>query len=211
MALNHQEECMMRAVVFTLFLLLCFSAASAQHAKTKNGLSEEQSVELENALNKENWVKSADLAAKFLKELKNEEGREVEVLRYIFIFASAGKVTRGKMSLEDLGKALNGFVGKTVRLPTRVLTITCRTGLNVICAKKGESDELFSAATNNAGTNMHAAEIIQLEKKIDLTGREGSPVVVGGRIKAIEPNPRESRIFIMWLYIENGFIEFPDS
>ena len=43
---------------------------------------------------------------------------------------------------------------------------------------------------------------------MDLTKREGSAVVVGGRIKAIAPNPIKSRLWVMRLYIENGFIEF---
>jgi hypothetical protein len=211
MALNFQEDCMMRSVVLTLFLLLCFTTASAQNTKTVDRLSDEQWHELETALNKENWIKSADLAAKFLKEAPNGEEREIGLLRYIFIFASAGKFTKGKMNFEDLEKAMKALVGKTVSLPPRVLSINCRPALNTICAKKGESDELFSAATNKDRTNIHAAEIIQLAKKIDLTERVGSAVVVGGSIKAIEPNPNKSRLLVMRLYIENGFIEFPEK
>ena len=201
----------MRAVALTLFLLLCSTTASSQNIQTTDKLSDEQWLELETLLVKEDWVKSADLAAKHLKEMKNGEEREVGLLRYMFIFASAGKVTTGKMSYEGLEKAMKALVGKTVCLPPLALTTNCMPPANKICANKGESDELFSAATNRAGTNIHAFNIIQLEKKMDLTKREGSAVVVGGRIKAIAPNPIKSRLWVMRLYIENGFIEFPEK
>src|SRR5215813_7962808 len=149
MALNYQEDCMMRAIVLAHFLFLCFATASAQNTETTDKLSVEQWHELEDSLGKEDWVKSADLAAKYLKVAKNGEEREIGLLRYIFIFASAGKVTTGKMGFEDLEKALKGLVGKTVNLPPRALTNDCQGRLSVICAKKEESDQLFSAATNN--------------------------------------------------------------
>jgi hypothetical protein len=211
MALNYQEVCMIPAVVSTLFLLLCFATASSQNLQTSDKLSDEKWRELETALEKEDWVKSADLAAKFLKEAPNGEEREVGLLRYIFIFASAGKVITGKMNYEGLEKAMKALVGKTVSLPPLVLTTNCMPPANKICAKKGESDELFSAATNRAGTNIHAFNFIQLEKKMDLTEREGRAAVVGGSIKAIAPNPIKSRLWVMRLYIENGFIEFPEK
>ena len=202
----------MRVTVSALFLILCFAAAPAQSVKTTDRLSEWQKQELENALDKEDWVKSADLAAKFLKGLKNGEEREVGLLRYMFIFASAGKVTTGKMSFEDLEKALKDLVGKNVYLFPRALTGDCqRGGMNVICFKKGESDQLFTTATNLTGTSIHAFEYIQLEEKVDLTPREGTAVLVGGVIKAIAPNPNKSRLIVMRLYIEKGFIEFPEK
>ena len=201
----------MRVAVSTLFLLLCFGAAPAQNTKSADKLSDEQWRELENLLVKEDWVKSADLAAKYLKQAPNGEAREVGLLRYMFIFASAGKVITGKMSYEGLEKAMKALVGNTVSLPPLVLTTNCMPPANKICAKKGESDELFSAATNRAGRNIHAFVFIQLEKRMDLTKREGSAVVVGGGIKAIATNPIKSRLWVMRLDIENGFIEFPEK
>jgi hypothetical protein len=205
-----QEVCMMRVTILALFLLLCFGSATAQNKRTMDSLSEEQKSQLEIALNKEDWVKSADMAEKFLKELKNGEEREVGLLRYIFIFACAGKVTIGKMSFEDLERALKDLVGKSVYLPPLALTSNCLGGMNALCFDKGESDRLFTTATNNTGTSIHAFGHIQLEKKIDLTGREGMSVFVGGVIKAIAPNPNKSRAIVMRLYIEKGYIEFPD-
>jgi hypothetical protein len=201
---------MTRAVVLTLFLLRCFATASSQNIQTTDKLSDEQWRELEYLLVKEDWVKSAALAAKYLKEAPNGEAREVGLLRYMFIFASAGKVITGKMSYEGLEKAMKALVGKTVSLPPLVLTTNCMPPANKICAQKGESDEFFSAATNRAGRNIHAFVFIQLEKKMDLTEREGREAVVGGGIKAVATNPIKSRLWVMRLYLENGFIEFPE-
>ena len=85
------------------------------------------------------------------------------LLRYMRIFASAGKVSERKMTHEELGKVLADSVGKEVVLPATKFTAKCPAPTNAICVE-GPID-LFRAATNVKGTNIFAFERIKLKEK----------------------------------------------
>ncbi|HJP91265.1 MAG TPA: hypothetical protein VJ875_04870 [Pyrinomonadaceae bacterium] len=85
-------------------------------------------------------------------------------LRYIYLYAAAGNVSAGVMSFEELERVVKGFSGKEIVLPFRSIKMDCHGDFNFICATEGSKDRLIVAATNKAGTTIHAFEYVQLKE-----------------------------------------------
>jgi hypothetical protein len=128
-------------------------------------------------------------------------------LRYIYLYAAAGKVTDGKMEFDDFAKSTKEFVGKEVELPYRPITLECRGAMNFICPSKEKQDRAMVAATNKKGTSILAFEYVQLKEPFDFARHEDEPASISGIIDAIVPNPNKSRFLVMRLFITNGVID----
>jgi hypothetical protein len=104
--------------VILLFLALGICALPTLGQQSKRPISEQEWERVYSALEGEDWSKAAELSDSYLRKFKQEdEQKSMARLRYILIFASAGKVSERKMSYEELGKVLADSVGKDIKLP----------------------------------------------------------------------------------------------
>ena len=198
---------MKNAIAVGILLVFGFStvAHAGQDSKSGAQLTEQQWNDLYAALDNEDWNGAADHSAKYLRQLKDEgDKKSLARLRYMFIFASAGRVIERKMSFEELGKALRELVGKEIILPARELRTTCPPPMNTICVRSEGNYDLSSAASNNHGTSIHAFEYIKLQEKFDAQGHNGDIGAVGGILTSFQLNPNKSTIWVMRLFIEKG-------
>ena len=140
-----------------------------------------------------------------------EDDKRLPRLRYIYLYAAAGKVSEGEMSFDDLERSVKDFIGKEVVLPYRPITQDCKGALNFICGSEGAKDKLFVAATNKTGTTIHSFEYVQLKESFDIASHEGEEASVGGIMEAIKPNPNRSRAIVMRIYISKGFIKLKEQ
>jgi len=196
---------MNRTVFVMLFLLVTNLPALPQEPKPAVEVTDQQWQELLLAVSNENWDTAVDFSAKYLKQLKEGDER-LPRLRYIYLYAAAGKVSEGGMSFDQLAESLKDFIGKEVNLPYRPITEHCRGALNFICSSEGTKDKLQVAATNRAGTTIHAFEYVLLKEPFDIGGHEGQQASLGGIIDSVIPNPNKSRFLVMRIYISKGFV-----
>lgn len=180
--------------------------ASAQ-TKTSLELSDKQWQDLFAALNAEDWNTAFDLSDKYLKLLKDtDEADSVAKLRYMYLYAAAGKVSAGNMSYEELEQNVKNFVGKKIVFHYRQIADKCQGKFNLICASDDAMNKAVTAATNRKGTSIFAFEYVQLKEDFDFAKHKGEIATIGGIVKSIEPNPNKSKLLIMRIYVSDGYI-----
>jgi hypothetical protein len=186
---------------------LVVAPAHPQRPGSPPAVPEKQWQELLTAVSGEEWDAAFGLSSKLLKQAKEDDGEKTLArLRYIHMYAAAGRVTEGRMSFEELEKALQGLAGKEVVLPYREITQECGGALNVICPSQGARDRLFVSASNRTGTSILAFEYVQLKEDFDAEQHEGRQASIGGVIQRIAPNPNKSRAIVMRVYITEGYV-----
>ena len=197
---------MRKAILLLLALGICALPALGQQSKPP--ISEQEWESLYTALEGEDWSKAAELSDSYLKKFKQEdEEKSMARLRYILIFASAGRVSERKMTYEELGKILTDAVGKEIVLPARNFSTKSPPGMNAIAVLKEGPHDLSCAASNDKGTNIFAFEYIKLKQKLDRS-HDGEVGAVNGTLASFQLNPNRSTIWIMRLFIEKGEVIF---
>lgn len=198
---------MYRAFIVVVFVFLLATSGVAQQPSNQSGLTEKEWNDLFAALDDDQWGTAADAATKHLKQLKEEDKEHSRArLRYIVIFASAGKVTQRQMTYPELEATLKDFIGKEIMLPFRRVD-PCEDGpgrLGALCVRDGKAS---GAATNRAGTYIHAFEYAELEKPFDAAKHKDKYAAVRGQVKGFQLNPNKSTLWIMRLYVEKATLE----
>lgn len=174
--------------------------------------------DLESALRLEDWTKTAILSDQYLKKLiaETKDGK-IARLRYIFLYALAGKVISYSFSGDreqeiaarnQLDKAAKDLVGKEFIFPVRKVLADCKGVVNYVCESKDNAGYLRIAATNSAGTSIHFTEYIEMRRlKFDVKRFDKADVILGGKLAGVRLNPKRSNILVMTLQFEDGFVE----
>src|SRR5215211_2673238 len=142
-----------------LLLLVCAAAptASARQSAPAAEVTDKEWHDVLMAASDEDWASAFNLSAKYLNRLKETDAR-LPRLRYIYLYAAAGKVSVGEMGYDELERAVKEFKGKEVSVPYRTLATNCRGDLNFICAAPDAQDRFMTAASNKTGTTILAFE-----------------------------------------------------
>jgi hypothetical protein len=212
--------------LFCLSSVVCFSqksktpissnAAKPAEVKTIAEIPETDWRDLVDAVQSENWEKSALLANGYLTKIKTENNKkQIARLRYILLYALAGKIIEtsfaGKKAEEtkaraEMEKAANGFLGKEFFMPSREISDDCEGRLNYICRSKQQANVLRVTTTNQAGTAIHSFEYLRLKQNFSISENIGKEVILSGVLRKIEFNPNKSNVWIMRLLFENGSV-----
>lgn len=195
----------MSRIIFAMLLLCAAGLSAAAQTKPSTEVTEAQWHDVLVAVTNEEWSTTVELSSRYLKQLKESDER-LPRLRYIYLYAAAGKVSEGEMSYDELEKSVKDFVGKEVVLPYRTIALHCRGDLNFICPDDKDKDKLMVAATNKMGTNIHAFEYVQLKEPFDFASHDGEEASISGTIDSIQPNPNKSRVLVMRLYISKASV-----
>lgn len=196
-----------------LILFCCWSAVAPAYsqqtpAQSAPAAAADQWRQLLVAVSNEEWDAAFGLSTKLLREMKqDDEAKRLPRLRYIHMYAAAGRVTEGRMSFAELEQALKELAGKEVEMPYREIALECGGALNIICPADGAKDRLFVGASNQSGTSILAFEYIQLREAFDAAKHEGERAAVGGIIQRIAPNPNKSRAIVMRIYVAEGYVK----
>jgi len=195
----------MKRIASYIILATSVATAIAQQPKATPTVSDDDFQKVLVAASTEDWDSAVALSSKFLKQMKADDKR-ITRLRYIYLYAAAGKVTDGKMDFDDFTQSAKEFVGKEIELPYRPIRLECRGGMNFICPSNDKPDRVMIAATNTTGTSILAFEYVQLKEPFDFARHEGDKASISGKIDAIVPNPNKSRFLVMRLYVSDGVI-----
>lgn len=170
--------------------------------------------EMAKAFDREDWVLASNLSAAHLQSLaKENDKKQVAQLRYLHLFALAGKVlynneigntAEAEKATTEIDLVLARFVGKEILLPARPFAKECAKKLNVVCATAETPDILRSTATNRSGTAIHSFDYVGFENPVDIKEFEGRNVFVGGILQRAEMNEDKTKPWVMRLVIKNG-------
>jgi hypothetical protein len=198
---------MKRTISVVLWLCLLVVSVSARQPKSPSSVTDKQWQDLLAAVSNEEWNTAVKLSSDYLKRMKEGDvEKRLSRLRYIYLYAAAGKVSAGGMSFEELDASVKDFAGKEIALPFRRIAQECRGAFNFICPSKGAKDSLMVAASNKAGTTIHAFEYVQLKESFDFAAHEGEEASIIGIIQSIKLNPNKSRFLVMRLYIADAVV-----
>jgi hypothetical protein len=200
----------MKRIVSCIILAACFAAAFAQQPDSAPTVTDDDFQKVLVAVSNEDWDTAVALSSKYLLQMKADDKRLLR-LRYIYLYAAAGKVTDGRMEFDDFAKSAKEFVGKEVVFPYRPITMECRGAMNFICPSNEKQDRAMVAATNKTGTSILAFEYTQLKEPFDFAHHEDEKASISGNIDTIVPNPNKSRFLVMRLFISNGVIHLNDK
>lgn len=167
------------------------------------------------ALRLEDWDKSAFIASQLLGRVTTDnDKKQLAQLRYIYMYSLAGKIIayseNNKHEAEaatrrELDATVKNFTGREIIMPPREFIGECKQVLNYICTVKNSDNALRVAATNKTGTSIHSFDYVTFDKKIDLKEFAGKEVFLGGTLAKTEFNDKQSNVWIMRLFFENGF------
>lgn len=193
----------MKRIIICFLLVACFVPALAQQQTAT--VTDDDFQKILVAVSNEDWDTALFLSSRSLKQIKDDDKRLLR-LRYIYLYAAAGKVTDGKMDFDYLAKLAKQLVGKDVVLPYRPITMKCRGAMNFICPSGDKNDRVMVTATNKAGTSILAFEYVQLKEPFDFAHHEDDAASISGTIDSIVPNPNKSRAIVMRLFISNAVV-----
>jgi len=114
----------MKLIRLSLILVVCFVPVFAQQQTSTPTVTDDDFQKLIVAVSNEDWDTAVSLSSKFIKQLNDDDKRLLR-LRYIYLYAAAGKVTDGRMEfdqLEELAKDLVGYLQQCFLQRNKTLT-----------------------------------------------------------------------------------------
>jgi hypothetical protein len=166
------------------------------------------------AFEREDWALAASLSANHLSELATEnEKKQLAQLRYLHLFALAGKViranefgstTEAEKVRTEINLAVAKFVNKEILLPARPFAKECAKKLNVICPAAETPNMLRTTATNREGSAIHSFDYVAFDKTVDIKEFDGRNVFMGGVLLRVEFNEDKTKPWVLRVVIKDG-------
>ncbi|ESU19855.1 hypothetical protein FEDK69T_31120 [Flavobacterium enshiense DK69] len=175
----------MKKIIIT-FSLIFFSIFGFSQKITNENFENKFSQLLEN-LGKENWKDSEKLCSDLLEftEPIPELDTEKKVLRYMFIYSTAGLLNEKKLSKEEALKRTIHLKDKQMIMPAHPFKSNCF----VNCTQITDEDKntFFSGVNNSKGTQIFSFEYVNIKNGIKETKDqlEGKFIVLKGTLNEI--------------------------
>lgn len=214
---------MIKAVIIIICLLFSTIGSFAQTRKTPVKsttkppinkstkpleIAEKDWNEMIKNLESEDWNKSSLFISNSLTKLKTEnDKKQLARLRYFYLYSLAGKVVAKQLNFAALEKISESLIGKDFLLPPRSVLSDCQKALNYVCPVKDFVKTARFTASNKNFDAIHSFEYVQLPEIFEVEKYNGKFVLLGGKLKKVEFNPKKETSWIMRLYFENGTIE----
>lgn len=220
----------MRKIVFIIFLIsLTVSVSFAQKRKPPvkskpqpakvvpfTEVSTADWSLLSEALQDENWDKSAELSWQYIQKLQTDNAKkQLAQLRYIYVFSLAGKIlafnrqgnsTESEKTWTELDRVLETFIGKEFVLTARPFSTDCDKRLNYICQVKDQPNAFRITATNQEGNAIHSFDYILFDEPVNLDEFDERATFLGGTLQKAEYNEDSSKPWVIRLFFNKGFI-----
>ncbi len=185
-------------------------------AKIVTEISVEDWNSLASALDGEDWNKSAVLAAQYLQNLKiDNEKKQLAQLRYIYIYALAGKILaansqnnalEAEKNWDELNRVMETYIGQEFVMPPRRFVENCDKTLNVICQVKDNSKALRTTATNREGNEIHSFDYVVFDQAVNIREFDTKPIFLGGTLRKADYNEDKTKPWVIRLFFNKGFI-----
>jgi hypothetical protein len=158
-------------------------------------------------LSKEDWTKSEKLAKELLNVVEPNDSMQTEkkVLRYIYIYSTAGLLNEKKVSKNEALEKVKFLQSKEMIMPTH--PFNSKSYINSTHLKENEANTFFTGVNNAEGTQIFSFEYVKIENGIKESQNEleGKNITLKGELNeiAVEGNilPRFKLKFIKGDYI----------
>lgn len=184
--------------------------------KTITEIPDNEWQEMTKAFEREDWPLAADLSSKHAMSLTADNDRkQLARLRYLHLFALAGKVLRAnelgdavgaEKAWTEIDLALAKYVNKEILLPARPFAKECAKKLNVICPSADAPKTMRTTATNREGSAIHSFDYVAFENPVDIKEFEGRSVFMGGILQRAEMNEDKTKPWVLRLVIKDGIL-----
>ncbi|HLV50461.1 MAG TPA: hypothetical protein VKY44_00735 [Flavobacterium sp.] len=163
-----------------------------------------------NNLTNQNWTKSEQLAKELLEIAEPIDSMQTEkkVLRYIYIYSTAGLLNEKKLTKNEALEKVKFLQSKEMIMPAHPFNSNCY--INCTHLAEDQPDTFFSGVNNADGTQIFSFEYVKIENGIkeSKTELEGKYITLKGTLNeiSIEGNmlPRFKLKFVKGEYqIEN--------
>ncbi len=188
-------------LITLLITSLCFSQKNdAKKFETNYNLL------IEN-LSSQNWTKSEELAKELLTIAEPIDSMQTEkkVLRYIYIYSTAGLLNEKKLTQNEALEKVKFLQSKEMIMPAHPFNSKCY--VNCTHLNEDEANTFFTGVNNAEGTQIFSFEYVKIEKGIkeSLSELEGKYITLKGELNeiSVEGNmlPRFKLKFIKGDYI----------
>jgi hypothetical protein len=138
-------------------------------------------------LSNENWTKSEKLAKELLEIVEPIDSMQTEkkVLRYIYIYSTAGLLNEKKLTKNEALEKVKFLQSKEIIMPTHPFNSKCY--VNCTHLKEDETDTFFTGVNNAKGTQIFSFEYVKIENGIKETQSEleGKNITLKGELNEI--------------------------
>jgi hypothetical protein len=158
-------------------------------------------------LSNEDWVKSEKLSKELLNVIEPNDSMQTEkkVLRYIYIYSTAGLLNEKKLTKNQALVKVKFLKSKEMIMPTH--PFNSKSYINSTHLKEDEANTFFTGVNNAEGTQIFSFEYVKIENGIkeSQSELEGKNITLRGELNEItvEGNmlPRFKLKFIKGEYI----------
>lgn len=159
---------MKKQIIFALLFISCFCFAQKNdnaELKTKYNL-------LLQYLSNEDWVKSEKLSKELLNitEANNEMETEAKVLRYMYIYSTAGLLNDKKLTKDQALKNVKFLQSKEMIMASRPFKNNCYS--NCTHFDREKPNTFFTSANNKNATQIFSFEYVKIKNRIKETESE---------------------------------------
>lgn len=172
----------MKYIIALILLIVVTTNSFSQKIDFKNRYNDL----LEN-LGSENWSQSQEICKELLDFVEPIDSMQTEkkVLRYIYIYSTAGLLNEQKISKDEALKNVLYMRGKEMIMPGHPFRSNCY--VNCIHLADGEQNTFFSGVNNNKGTKIFSFEYVKIKDSIKETKDEleGKFIVLDGELNEI--------------------------
>lgn|GEM_PF-1120794 len=162
--------------IFCLITSFCFGQKN-----NTSKFEDKYNLLMEN-LSKEDWVKSEILTNELLQIAESIDSMQTEkkVLRYIYIYSTAGLLNEKKLSKIEALKKIEFLKSKEMIMPAHPFNSNCY--VNCTHLNEEEPNTFFSGVNNAQGTQIFSFEYVKIENGIKETKSEleGKYIVLKG-------------------------------
>ncbi len=192
----------MKSLFFLAFLIshLCYSQIK------ETDPFEAQYNQLLELLTQENWTKSEQLTKKLMAYAEPVDSLDTEkkVLRYMYIYSTAGLLSERKISKEQALANVKFLKSKEMIMPAHPFNSNCH--VNCTHLQEDDKNTFFTGVNNAKGTQIFTFEYVKIKNGIKESAAdlEGKLITLTGELKetAVEGNlfPRFKLHFVNGRY-----------
>jgi hypothetical protein len=161
-------------------------------------------------LQHEDFKGAFDKTSQLITTTRDDSSDVRGIVIYMNIFAAAGMVVHDQMTHADFLSNAYKYIGHRLVMPVHPCVDSASLVYNTLkFVTYEDKTQGMTVTANKARTNILLYEYFDYARAINQEVYVGKHVRCGGRLKSIEINPNQSKVWIARLHITNAWIRLP--
>lgn len=192
--------------------LFIFTSASAEN----NWISDSDINNVYKALGSGDWLGAENNAKSLISKKSPAQNNLIARMRYIYLFSIYKQLEAKQLSYTGFVNKINLTLNKEVLQPWHPIKSGSNNCFNYICNSEAEKDILWTAQTNDSGTQIYSFEYFNAGYPFDISSFDGQNARLGGTLEKIEVNQNlqpaiASNSNVTWylrLHFKDAYIQY---